>query len=117
MRLLKFIFILSHGHGKVFSSAGIKLAVDFFKNKGHKEIKAFVPLYRKNHENTKNPEILETLHNEGILVFTPSLSYDDGFILEAAKQKNAVVVSNDQYKDKIFAEEYKQIKEKRHVLI
>ncbi len=65
--------------------------------------------------NTKNPEILEALYKEGILVFTPSRSYDDGFILEAAKIKDAVVVSNDNYRDKIFEEEYKEITAKKQV--
>ena len=111
----KFTFkFKSHGHdGVVFSSVGVKLVVEYFKKKGHKEIKAFVPQFRKNHENTKNPEILDELYKEHILVFTPSRSYDDGFILEAAKIKDAAIVSNDNYKDKIFEEEYREITEKK----
>ena len=115
---LKFIFKFdSHGHDGVFSSVGIKLVVDYFKNKGHKDIKAFVPRFRENHENTRNPEILKELEKERILVFTPSRSYDDGFILETAKLKNAVIVSNDNYKDKIFEEEYREITEKKQVYL
>jgi len=107
----KFIFALkSHGHHDgIFSSIGVKLVVDYFKNKGHKNIKAFVPRFRENHENTKNPEILKELEKERILVFTPSRSYDDGFILEAAKLKNAVIVSNDKYEDEIFQKDFKEI--------
>ena len=115
----KFIFTFkSHGHHDgVFSSVGIKLVVDYFKNKGHKDIKAFVPRFRENHENTKDPEILKQLEKERILVFTLSRSYDDGFILETAKRKNAVIVSNDNYKDKIFEEEYREITEKKQVYL
>jgi len=112
-----FLNIKRHGHDGVFSSVGIKLVVDYFKNKGHDDIKAFVPRFRENHENTKNPEILNELEKERILVFTPSRSYDDGFILEAAKLKNAVIVSNDNYRDKIFEEEYREITEKKQVYL
>jgi hypothetical protein len=117
--ILKINFcIQSHGnHNGIFSSVGIKLVVDYFKNKGHKDIKAFVPRFRENHANTKNPEILKALEKEGILIFTPSRSYDDGFILETAKLKNAVIVSNDNYKDKIFEEEYREITEKKQVYL
>jgi len=106
----KLIFALkSHGNHNVFSSVGVKLVVDYFKSKGHKDIKAIVPHFREHHENTKNPEILKELQMEGILIFTPSRSYDDWFILEAAKLNNAVIVSNDKYKDEIFEEEFKEI--------
>jgi len=114
------LFLKFKSHGRidgVFSSVGVKLVVDYFKNKGHKDIKAFVPHFRENHANTKNPEILKALEKEGILVLTPSRSYDDGFILEAAKLKNAVIVSNDNYKDKIFEEEYREITEKKQVYL
>lgn len=39
-------------------------------------------------------------------MFTPSMCYDDGFILEYAKIKDAIIVSNDRYRDLIFAEKY-----------
>lgn len=37
----------SHGNKEVFSCRGIQLAVDWFKERGHKDIKVFVPLWRK----------------------------------------------------------------------
>ena len=89
------------------------MVVDYFKAKGHASIKAFVPLFRKTDQNTANPEVLATLFNEGILVFTPSRSYDDGFILETAKIKDAIIISNDNYKDKILTEEYKEVTKKK----
>jgi hypothetical protein len=39
-------------------------------------------------------------------MFTPSMCYDDGFILEYAKIKDAIIVSNDRYRDLIFTEKY-----------
>uniref|UniRef100_A0A8C8SK22 Zinc finger CCCH-type containing 12D n=1 Tax=Pelusios castaneus TaxID=367368 RepID=A0A8C8SK22_9SAUR len=38
---------MSHGNKEVFSCRGIQLAVDWFKERGHKDIKVFVPLWRK----------------------------------------------------------------------
>lgn len=56
---------------------------------------------------TTNPEILDELEANGYLSYTPSryvnnrliLPYDDRFILKAALNYNAVVVSNDNYRD------------------
>lgn len=42
-----FVFKTSHGNKEIFSCQGIKLAVDFFRNRGHKEITVFVPQWRK----------------------------------------------------------------------
>lgn len=42
-----FIFFLSHGNKEVFSCWGIRLAVDWFRERGHTYIKVFVPLWRK----------------------------------------------------------------------
>ena len=46
-------FYYSHGNKEVFSCTGIKLAVDWFRQRGHKEIIAFVPQWRKE---TPRPE-------------------------------------------------------------
>ena len=94
------------------------MVVDYFKSRGHIDIKAFVPLFRKNNFNgeypTQNPEILAELFEQGHLVYTPSISYDDGFILETAKLKDAIIVSNDRYKDLAFAEKYAEQKQKKY---
>lgn len=37
----------SHGNKEVFSCRGIKLCVDWFRARGHKEITVFVPKWRK----------------------------------------------------------------------
>lgn len=80
-------------HGKssrTFSVKGIKLAIDYFLNRGHTQVTAFVPKFRK----SKNPnrsvpttdvDDLDELERKQQVVFTPSRrvngrninSYDD----------------------------------------
>lgn len=56
---------------------------------------------------TKDPEILDQLEENGYLTLTPSrkidnkliVPYDDRFILTAAQHYNAIIVSNDNYRD------------------
>lgn len=40
-------FFCSHGNKEVFSCRGIQLAVEWFLEKGHKDITVFVPAWRK----------------------------------------------------------------------
>jgi hypothetical protein len=46
-----------------------------------------------------NPEILIDLEKKGQLTYVSNKVYDDETILELAIRKNAVVISNDQYRD------------------
>lgn len=39
--------LCSHGNKEVFSCQGIKLAVDWFLEQGHRDITVFVPAWRK----------------------------------------------------------------------
>ena len=90
---------------------GIKLTVDYFVQRGHTHIKALVPRFRRGCSDTQcptlNPEILDDLEKKGYLTYTPSrfvnnklvLPYDDRFILKTALHYNAVIVSNDNYRD------------------
>lgn len=83
-----------HGNKEVFSCLGIRLCVDWFKNRGHKEITVFVPKFRKESPRPDNPinnqEILFELEKERMLVYTPSrfvggkrtVCYDDRYILK-----------------------------------
>lgn len=41
------VFFSSHGNKEVFSCRGIQLAVEWFLEKGHKDITVFVPAWRK----------------------------------------------------------------------
>ena len=81
--------------------------MDYFKKRGHKDVIAFVPQFRQKRSQSDKPEILERLNAEGILKFTPCKqidgkaynSYDDRFIVQCAALKNAVIISNDNYRD------------------
>ncbi|XP_052838999.1 probable ribonuclease ZC3H12C [Drosophila gunungcola] len=98
----------AHGNSNVFSSEGIMYCLQYFDKMGH-NCKAVVPMFRKNFYKSSNPELLDKLHKEGKIVFTPcknipgqmSSSYDDRFILQLAYEWNAAVVSNDNYRDLI----------------
>ena len=67
---------MSHGNNEIFSCRGIKICVDWFKARGHKEITVFVPKWRKETSRIDNPiadqEILGELERDRLLVFTPS---------------------------------------------
>lgn len=83
-----------HGNKETFSCLGIRLCVDWFRNRGHKEITVFVPKFRKENPRPDNPikdqEILFELEKERMLVYTPSrfvggkrtVCYDDRYILK-----------------------------------
>jgi hypothetical protein len=90
--------------------------IDYFKKQGHDKIVAFVPQFRNGNSKDKHPtidsDILEDLYKKHHIEYTPSKSYDDGFILEFAKQKDGIIISNDNYKDKIFEEKYAEQKRK-----
>lgn len=85
---------MSHGNKEVYSCLGIKLCVDWFKNRGHRDITVFVPKWRKESCRPDNPikdqDILNELEKERLLVFTPSrlvggkrtVCYDDRYILK-----------------------------------
>ena len=90
---------------------GIKIVVEHFLKRGHKDIKALVPRFRRGNWDiecpTKDPEILDELEQNGYLTFTPSryvnnkliLPYDDRFIMKAAQHYDAIIISNDNYRD------------------
>ncbi|XP_034621336.1 probable ribonuclease ZC3H12D [Trachemys scripta elegans] len=102
---------MSHGNKEVFSCRGIQLAVDWFRERGHKDIKVFVPSWRKEAPRFDSPitdqHILDELAKQTILVYTPSrkvkgrrvVCYDDRYIIKVAHEKDGVIVSNDNYRD------------------
>ncbi|XP_023565281.1 probable ribonuclease ZC3H12C isoform X2 [Octodon degus] len=102
---------MSHGNKEVFSCRGIKLAVDWFLERGHKDVTVFVPAWRKEQSRPdaliSDQEILRKLEKEKILVFTPSrrvqgrrvVCYDDRFIVKLAFESDGIIVSNDNYRD------------------
>lgn len=100
---------LSHGNNTVFSCRGIRICVDWFRQRGHRHITAFVPNWRKELANNTiaDQDLLYELEHERVLVFTPSRHldgkrvscYDDRFILKLAVETDGIVVSNDNYRD------------------
>lgn len=116
---------MSHGKN-IFSCRGIKIAVDWFSLRGHKEITVFVPQWRKESSRPDTPitdqEILLELEREGVVVFTPArrikgrrvVCYDDRFVLKLAAETDGIVVSNDIYRDLLNEnQEYRTVVEER----
>lgn len=105
---------MTHGNGKFFSCKGIRICVDYFKQRGHDKITVFVPHWRQCRPSSENTimdqHILNELQQEEVLVFTPSrkvggrlvVSYDDRFVLELAEAEDGIIVSNDQYRDLMY---------------
>ncbi|XP_017060768.1 probable ribonuclease ZC3H12C [Drosophila ficusphila] len=115
---------LSHGNNLIFSCRGIRICVDWFRQRGHREITAFVPNWRKElaNNNIADQEVLYELEHERFLVFTPSRHldgkrvscYDDRFILKLAVETDGIVVSNDNYRDLILeSNEFRRVVQER----
>ncbi|KAK0424766.1 hypothetical protein QR680_008839 [Steinernema hermaphroditum] len=104
---------MTHGRKEVFSCRGIRDCVNFFRERGHSDIIVFVPQFRREAPRSDCPitdqHILFELEAEQYLVFTPSrkingrriVCHDDRYILKTAEEKEAVIVSNDEYRDLI----------------
>ncbi|MFT7802937.1 putative ribonuclease ZC3H12D [Arapaima gigas] len=102
---------MSHGNKQVFSCRGLQLAVNWFWDRGHRDITIFVPLWRKEQPRLESPitdqHILYDLEKNNILVFTPSrcvkgkrvVCYDDRYIVKLAYDSDGIIVSNDNYRD------------------
>lgn len=102
---------MSHGNKEAFSCRGIRLAVDWFRDRGHTYIKVFVPSWRKEPSRSDTPireqHVLEELERQAVLVYTPSrkvngkrvVCYDDRYIVKVAYEKDGIIVSNDNYRD------------------
>ncbi|XP_036437208.1 probable ribonuclease ZC3H12D isoform X2 [Colossoma macropomum] len=102
---------ISHGNKQVFSCRGIQLAVQWFWDRGIRDITVFVPLWRKEQSRPEAPitdqHILGELERRNILVYTPSrcvngkrvVCYDDRYIIKLAYDSDGIIVSNDNYRD------------------
>ncbi|KAM4809018.1 protein KHNYN-like [Rhinophrynus dorsalis] len=97
-----------HGLHRFFSCRGIALAVQYFWDRGHREITVFVPQWRmKKDSKVKEQHFLTELNDLGLLSFTPSrtiegkriTSYDDRFMLHLAEKTDGVIVTNDNLRD------------------
>ncbi|KAI1729641.1 zc3h12a-like ribonuclease NYN domain-containing protein [Ditylenchus destructor] len=102
---------MTHGHKEIFSCQGIRECVNFFVQRGHKEIIVFVPQFRRENPRPDAPiidqKVLLELEAEQRLVWTPSrrisgrrvVCHDDRYIVKTAAEKQAIIVSNDEYRD------------------
>ncbi|XP_069757751.1 NEDD4-binding protein 1 isoform X2 [Narcine bancroftii] len=99
---------MSHGMKKVFSCRGIAIAVEFFWNRGHREITVFVPQWRtKRDDRITEQHFLNELEGLGVLSFTPArtvcgtriASHDDRFLLHLAEETGGIIVTNDNLRE------------------
>lgn len=100
------------GQGKVFSCRGIEICANYFLRRGHQVI-VWVPLWRRYkqqpaHQPIRDQDVLERLERKGILKFTPArklpngqliASHEDKWVLDLAVEIDAVVVSNDHFRE------------------
>lgn len=88
---------------KAFSCMAIKIVIDYFVNRGHEKVEAYIPRFRRGNSDHRcpsiNPELLDDLYEKGYLKYTPNQCYDDVFIIKAALHHDGIIVSNDQYRD------------------
>uniref|UniRef100_A0A8C5SMY8 RNase NYN domain-containing protein n=1 Tax=Laticauda laticaudata TaxID=8630 RepID=A0A8C5SMY8_LATLA len=68
---------MMHGLNQFFSCRGIALAVQYFWDRGHREVNVLVPAYRMEEDsNVRERHFLTELHNLRILSLTPSRKID-----------------------------------------
>lgn len=101
-----------HGKETEFSAKGIKIAIDYWIERGHDAI-AFIPEHyvkrkpgqsvtlQEFYPKANNVPLLLELINEGKLVLTPPQDYDDSYCIEYAMRHNGVIVTNDRYWDHV----------------
>ncbi|OBS82928.1 hypothetical protein A6R68_23053 [Neotoma lepida] len=97
-----------HGLQHYFSSRGIALAVQYFWDRGHRDITVFVPQWRFSKDSkVRESHFLQKLYSLSLLSLTPSRmmdgkrisSYDDRFMVKLAEETDGIIVSNDQFRD------------------
>ena len=102
---------MRHGEQKgIYSTKGIKIAIDFFTKNGHQVI-SFLPdyLFKEKDPSAKHkkrvlPDYLPYLYglvSKGLVVKSPPQDYDDSYCIQYAKKHDAFVVSNDLFRDYI----------------
>ena len=96
---------------KLLSTQGIEICTEYFKNRGHKNIKVILPSYRFRPDMSDNHISLQKLEKKGIVIKIPSSSHDDNWILQTAVDNDAIVISNDNYR-----KERESFPEFRHII-
>ncbi|XP_006903320.1 PREDICTED: protein NYNRIN [Elephantulus edwardii] len=94
-----------HGLQYFFSCRGIAMAVQYFWNRGHREITVFVPTWQlKKNRRVRESHFLTKLHSLKMLSITPSqlengkkiTTYDYRFMVKLAEETDGVIVTNEQ---------------------
>lgn len=94
-----------HGLQHFFSCRGIAMAVQYFWNRGHREITVFVPTWQlKKNRRVRESHFLTKLHRLKMLSITPSqlengkkiTTYDYRFMVKLAEETDGVIVTNEQ---------------------
>ncbi|OON18992.1 hypothetical protein X801_05146 [Opisthorchis viverrini] len=93
----------AHGKQQKFSPEGIWLALNFFIKRGHTNVVAVVPRFRRG----MGGKLFDKLERAGYLCYSSSrfvnddhqIADDDKIILQLAIETEAVVVSNDQFRN------------------
>eukprot|EP00916_Digyalum_oweni_P010863 GHVL01018072.1.p1 GENE.GHVL01018072.1~~GHVL01018072.1.p1 ORF type:complete len:310 (+),score=61.19 GHVL01018072.1:1480-2409(+) len=105
------------GEGKTFSCIGIKRCVQYFlRHNCHPlvflkdkilDVQEIVNIRRAKTKGWQlgpmpdDPDILTKLKKDGFVLTVPDREYDDTWMLDFARKKSVVIVSNDQYRDYI----------------
>ena len=98
-----------HGNDKIFSTKGIKIAMEYFNKNGH-VVKSFLPDYlfkqkdpnsllNKNTVMPDNLDYLNELSEQHLVIKTPPQDYDDSYCIQYAKKHKAFIVTNDLFRD------------------
>ncbi|XP_073067529.1 protein KHNYN isoform X2 [Manis javanica] len=99
---------MEHGLQHCFSSRGIAIAVQYFWDRGHRDITVFLPQWRLSKDSkVREGHFLQKLYSLSLLSLTPSRvmdgrrisSYDDRFMVRLAEETDGIIVSNDQFRD------------------
>ncbi|XP_066133680.1 protein NYNRIN [Saccopteryx bilineata] len=94
-----------HGLQHFFSCRGIAMAVQYFWNRGHREVTVFVPTWQlKKNRRVRESHFLTKLHSLKMLSITPSqlengkkiTTYDYRFMIKLAEETDGIIVTNEQ---------------------
>ncbi|XP_004694648.1 PREDICTED: protein NYNRIN [Condylura cristata] len=94
-----------HGLQHFFSCRGIAMAVQYFWNRGHREVTVFVPTWQlKKNRRVRESHFLTKLHSLKMLSITPSQlengkkigTYDYRFMVKLAEETDGIIVTNEQ---------------------
>lgn len=94
-----------HGLQHFFSCRGIAMAVQYFWNRGHREVTVFVPTWQlKKTRRVRESHFLTQLHALKMLSITPSqlengkkiTTYDYRFMVKLAEETDGIILTNEQ---------------------